>query len=297
MSDPSPDFFDDLEHVIVDAARTDNRRRRRRRTVRAGTPLALAVGVTVLALGGVPTSSSGENPLSPVAHAAEVTSPSWSRLETWNYALDTTVAEGRAHNTATYGMSVLRRSGERTDEDARSIEGPIATTTEALTRGFDALRGDGGAPGRSPDAGSNAAGGTALPVPAREFPTSVEGVDDLVRKTDFGTTCGEKAMHLAADVLREPGVSRASRRAMVLSIGRCPDVRIAKGQRDLLGRPGTTITAAGAGSGLSSTSELTLDAASAEPLSLVERTADAAPELDVAAGTVMSATAYRYDGE
>lgn len=297
MADPDRDFFADLERQLVGATRTDNRRRRRRRAATTATPVLAVAGVAAVALGGLPGNSSGTNPLMGVANAAEVDAPDWASSVVWRYGLDTSIDETGATTTAAIELTTVRRDGDRAEFEGRRADRlPIALDSRALAARFEGVR-SGSIASRAQNSAVAERAFEELPVPVDDFPTTVEGVGRLIGASSYGTGCGEKAMHLAKDVLRVPGVPSASRRAMVLALGECSGVQVAQDGRDVLGRPGTAVTVSGEGSGVEQTTELVLAAGSSEPLSLVQRAAADAPKLGIEAGAIIDADVYRYDAK
>jgi hypothetical protein len=294
MADSDRDFFADLERQLVGATRTDNRRRRRRRAMRTVTPAVAVAGVAAVALGALPGGSAERNPLMGVANAAQAEVPQWASAEIWRYGLDTSVSDAGATTTASYELTTVQRSGDRAEFAGQRADGlGVAQDPHALAATFEDVRSGVVASRTQRDSVAEKAF-DELPVPADAFPTTVDGVSRLVGASSYGTTCGEKAMHLAKDVLRVPGVPSASRRAMVLALGQCPGVRVNDDARDAIGRAGTAITVSGDGSGVPQTTELVLGGASSEPLSMVQRAAFDAPKLGIKAGDVVDADVYRY---
>lgn len=296
MADSNRDFFADLERELVGATRSDNRRRRRRRATTVGTPVLAVAGVSVIALSGFPGGGSGSNPLMGVADAAQAAEPLWASAGVWRYGLDTTVDADRATSSASLELGTVRRSGDRAQYDGRRATGqPAAHDADALAAAFEAVR-SGGVPSRALSEEVSKDAFSELPVNADDFPDTVDGVGRLIAASRYGSGCGEKAMRLAKDVLRVPGVPSASRRAMVLALGECGDVRVQQEGRDVLGRPGTSITVSGEGSGVRQTTELVLSRDSA-PLSIVQRADQDAPNLGIDAGSIIDADVYHYDSK
>lgn len=295
MSNHARNFFVDLEHQIVAAAKLDNRLRRRRTAKLVGAPAVVAVGVAALALAVLPSGGSTDGPLASVARAAESTAPTWARLDLWQYSLDTTVDRSGAHSTGSYALSTARRSGARAVTNAQVFDGKgVAVSDAELAHTFQAIAAGQVASQTQPTSVDNQAY-PELPVAADALPRTVDGFQGLVNAEHYGSSCGEKAMHLAADVLRVPGVAPAARRAMIDALATCPDLRVDPAATDPLGRPGTGIIVQGNGSGIETTTELIVDRQSGEPLSLIERTDASQAALAAPAGAIVNADVFRYD--
>lgn len=296
MSDHARDFFVDLEHQIVAAATLENRRRRRRTAKRVGASAAAVVGAATLLLAVVlPTGGATDGPLASVARAAESTAPTWARLDLWQYSLNTTVDGSGAHSSGSYTLSTARRSGTRAVTNAQvSDRQPVAISDAELAHTFKAIAADQVASQTQPTSVDNRAY-PELPVAADALPRAVDGFQGLINAEHYGSSCGEKAMHLAADVLRVPGVAPEARRAMIDALATCPDLRVDAAATDPLGRSGTGIIFTGNGSGIETTTELIVDRQSGEPLSLIERTNASQATLAAPAGAIVNADVFRYD--
>ena len=297
MSEYPRDFFADLEHQIVDATTVDNRRRRRR-VQRVGVPAVVAVGVAALVLATLPSGGATNGALVSVARAAETTMPTWARLELWQYSLDTSVDHTGAHSSGDYVLSTARRAGTRVMTSDQAVNGQAVATTDAdLAHTFQAIA-DGQTASRNlPSSNQNQDQAyPELPVAVNALPQTSAGFQKLIDAESYGSSCGEKAMHLAADVLRVPGVAPAARRAMIDALAGCPDLHIDRAALDPLGRSGIGISVQGHGSGIETTTELIVDQGLVEPLSLIERTDTSQTKLALPAGTVLSADVFRYDG-
>lgn len=294
MSDHARNFFVDLEHQIVAAATLDNRRRRRRTAKRVGASAAAVVGAAMLSLAVLPTGGATDGPLASVARAAESTVPTWARLDLWGYALNTTVDSSGGHSSGSYTLSTARGSGTRAVSDVQvSDRQPVAVSDAELAHTFNAIAADQVA-SQTQAIPNDAQASAVLPVPADALPRTADGFQELINAEHYGSNCGEKAMHLAADVLRAPGVAPEARRAMIDALATCPGLRVDAAAADPLGRPGTGIIVTGNGSGIETTTELIVDRQSGEPLSLIERTDARQAALATPAGAILNAAVFRY---
>jgi hypothetical protein len=180
--------------------------------------------------------------------------------------------------------------------DAQVSDGqPVAITDADLAHTFEAIAASQVASQTHVISGGDAQAYAVLPVPADALPRTADGFQTLINAEHYGSTCGEKAMHLAADVLRVPAVAPDARRAMIDALAACPGLRVDPAATDPLGRSGTGIIVQGDASGIETTTELIVDPQSGEPLSLIQRTDASQAALAIPAGAILNADVFRYD--
>ncbi len=297
MSNDVDEFLAGLERRVVDAARADNRRRRRRRGTRVGVPVAAALVAGAVAFGVVPGGGSMNRALVPVARAAGVATPNWSHMTMWEYSTTITVDHILGKMTGSYELEQQRRLGNHIVSDGRVADyNEVANSQAQLGHTLEEIE-SGGLPTHTITSSSDDDPFPTAELPSGQLPTTVAGWQQIIDKENYGSTCGEKAMVVASDVLQVPGVGPTARGSLIEALGHCSGIQVDNHATDPLGRSGIAISATGNGSGQESTATLTLNPQSGMPLSLVRTNDDPVNTryLNVTAGTIIDAKVFEYN--